>query len=764
MKALVEGTFAPALKHLEAGSVAEAVPSLVEIALTATNGWLRHIAQQTLSPLGSDASGTLLSALAGESSVLPGQRVFDSIAQEAREPLPRSMTPEMLAAFLAGEALESFEDTETAFAVINSAVAGKSELRNRAARVTARMSADAALPPLIWCALHLPSESERSSATHLLDRIVASDPALGMRLHHVQSTELKPGQLGWLSEMVSDQLPARNWMSDPTVCVPIFREAIKAMPDIVGEAGFVYSEPPTGVMASAYMRSMSALRDFFGGDPLPPVALSRHPQVAFPRLCRQGGPETLSVELLLAKTDISLPSIDVPFPKGQKEVELLVLIHAPGFVTPDDHKTIRVPRDRPSDVATFVLTPRILGEQAIDIKFMLGTVIIGQCCVVTTVTTEERSGEAPMILIDPVGDFAQLQDAAQAVLRVKTCMDGTLKWDLIKADTGLQALGASPDHFGKQAVDDWGKKQGPLIQRILTNELSESDLANVFALLSGVGHVLFAQIAPPTLAKELDSLQENALVVVDSDAEWIPWELLASHPNARDPNGKGRLWGERFVLIRAPVMTMPPNAEVAKPGVLSTILEHALLVVGDKIERPSRIASQTFRGMAKRAEPPFLEGNWNQLCANVAGKDIVHFACHGRSKPAPYHLSYQDGIGGVLIASQVHSLGLKWGAVVFANACSSGTAELLLADFQSFGQQFYYAGARPFIGTLGPVPEKEAAEFAGLFYEQFAFAGLPAGQAMRRAKQESQKKFKRPIWLFYCIYGNPSVVRRWSAA
>ena len=40
----------------------------------------------------------------------------------------------------------------------------------------------------------------------------------------------------------------------------------------------------------------------------------------------------------------------------------------------------------------------------------------------------------------------------------------------------------------------------------------------------------------------------------------------------------------------------------------------------------------------------------------------------------------------------------------------------------------------------------------------------PAGQAMRQAKIKAAQHFKIPIWLFYCLYGNASITRRWGTA
>lgn len=755
MKAVAQDAFEPVYTLLEAGRAIEAATALTQLILTTPNDTIRFIGQMALPTLAPYASAPLLSALDGNAPVQPDVDAFNASARRPEERFPKDMTPKVLAAFLAGEALEQFSDSTTAFSVVNLALAGKPELRARAARVTARMSAEVALPPLTWCALNLPSAQARDDATNLLDRIVANDPALGLRLHHIRATELKPDQLGWLNEIVAEGLEMRGWLADASVGVPILREAVRVMPNLVGEAGYVYSEPPTSVMASNFMRSMSSLRNWFGGA-LPRVKQRRYPKVTLPSECSLNDKVTLSVQLMLATVQGDR-SIDVEFPRDKAEVELEVLIHAPGFSAPDDHKTIRVPRDQPSEIAAFTLQPRVLGQQAIDIKFMLGTDIVGQCCAITEVRIHGVPlGLATTIVVDQIDDFTQLHTTAQAVLRVKTLRDGVLAWSLQKPDSGLVPLGRSAAGVTVEQAASFGERQKPHIREMLESELGAAEMTSVLSQLSTLGYELYAQIAPATLKAELDVLQENALVVIDSDADWIPWELLASDPT--EP-----LWGERFVLIRAPVMTRPPIAKVAEPAELSPSLDRALLVVGDEISQPTRLSSLIFRGMAPRAEPILREKDFDELCRNVAGKDIVHFACHGRGQPN-YHLSFKAGVSGHLLPGQAHALGLKWGAVVFANACGSATGDLLAAAFQSFGREFYYAGARPFIGTLGPVPEAEAAEFAALFYEQFALAGLPAGQAMRLARRESRSRFKRPVWLFYCLYGNPSLVRRWSAA
>jgi CHAT domain-containing protein len=186
------------------------------------------------------------------------------------------------------------------------------------------------------------------------------------------------------------------------------------------------------------------------------------------------------------------------------------------------------------------------------------------------------------------------------------------------------------------------------------------------------------------------------------------------------------------------------------------------VIVGDMINDGTHLHERTFGNYSDRARPPLVEPDWNSLRSTVKDKDIIHFVCHGRGENL--YLSYAADPGSRLSINQVSQLGFHAGAVVFANACRSATASPLLSDFQSFGRAFYLAGARPYIRTLGPVPQSLAVEFSAMFYSYFALEGLPAAQAMRMTRQQAAKTFKRPVWLFYCLYGNTSVTRRWSAA
>lgn len=96
---------------------------------------------------------------------------------------------------------------------------------------------------------------------------------------------------------------------------------------------------------------------------------------------------------------------------------------------------------------------------------------------------------------------------------------------------------------------------------------------------------------------------------------------------------------------------------------------------------------------------------------------------------------------------------------MFANACGSAQSSVMLAEMENFGFEFYSRGARPFVGTIGPIPKDDARQFAQLFYASFIGRGMSAGDALFKTKREAARVMKRPSWMFYCLYG-PASSRR----
>jgi hypothetical protein len=750
------------IEHLRAADVQRARDDLLAFAIAEPDPAIRAIAGRALPAFGLDASAPLLATLSGQPGLKPPRAVYPTIREEARARFS-GMNQRELAKVFAAEALQQFTDDDTARAITSAALAWEGEPQAFAERVLARMPVEAALPELAWSSVNRPDAADRAGAHGLLDRIVKRDPDLGIDTHRFGPNEAIPGGLDWLEEIAGRAPNTRDWTAYLYIAVPVLREAIALMPRAVlhtipetaqaalrGASDFVRSVPTTGLFDSVK-------RTFGFGGARRATRLPRYPQARFPERCKRDDEAVLEVRLLPTAADGTHAPFEVPFEKGAETTELVVLAHCSGFEITEKSGLLHVPREGPSDTATFHMRASHVGEWVIDIKFMLGTAELCHCVVPTAVVLDAATGGNAML--NPVEHFTEdalhRHGEASIVLQVKTNFTTErLDWSVLEPGAReARNLGSSPQRFNNAAIDTWNEQNAQTLRDLVEADLK--DLNGALAFVSGQGSSLFEQVVPEAAADELRKLPPDALVVIESDADWVPWELLAI-------DAGGPPLGDRFVLVRAPLVTKrptkPPNAPTAVPATLT----RALLVVGDDIKNHATLSEQTFGTYADRASPPLVEPNWERLTSNAKDRDIVHFVCHGRGKIL--YLSYGADPGSRFAAKQAHELGFLPGAVVFANACKSGTASAQLSDFQSFGREFYLAGARPYIGTLGPVPQSLAVPFSALFYSFFALQGLSAAQAMRLARHEAAKTFKRPVWLLYCLYGNTPMARRWSAS
>jgi len=736
--------------------------NLVKVAITEPNPVVRAIVGHALPKLGLDGSSPLLAAFSK-----PDAKLFREIYPTFRDRIRaryNSVGPGPISAYLAEEALQQFSDNGTARALTSAALTWAGAPQMRAERVLANMPVEAALPQLTWSALNGGNSIERAAAYDLLGRIVKGDARLNVGPHRYGAGQIVSGGLDWITEIAGGS-SARDWTSYPDIAIPVLRGAISAMPREAAPAPAPKStQEATRIAADLAPGTGGSLLDTMkrsfswgglGGKPkLPAVKLTRHPHAEFPANCHLGDSVVLKVRVLPSQADGTLSPFDVPFKENAATVDIIVIPTAVGFTFEEGYRTLKVPRDGPSDTAVFHARAREAGDWVVDVKLILDAVEVCHFAVRSVVSEMPTAGEA---VLHPVEHFSESaldrHGRIRAMFTVKMDHDTErLEWSVIEPGaTAPRALGHTDLKFTSDEIARWNKTNAEFIAGLVEKDLT--DRAGALGQLKADGNELFEQIAPRKFAEELAKLSPGDLIVIESDADWVPWELLAAEPNSD-------LLGDRFVIVRSPIIKkgdeLPPNA----PKAVSPTLQEALVIVGNEIEGDD-LARQTFGDYAKRAKKPLKQPDWTQLQAAVKGKDIIHFVCHGRG--SKLYLDYGKDAGSKLLVKQAHQLGFDPGAVVFANACSSATASPLLSSFQSFGKEFYLAGARPYIGTLGPVPLALAVRFSALFYTHFALEGLSAADAMRLARIDAAKTFPRPVWLLYCLFGNTSVTRRWSA-
>lgn len=152
--------------------------------------------------------------------------------------------------------------------------------------------------------------------------------------------------------------------------------------------------------------------------------------------------------------------------------------------------------------------------------------------------------------------------------------------------------------------------------------------------------------------------------------------------------------------------------------------------------------------------------------------NVIHFAGHAQFDPKQPDLSALVLDKGELFLAQKIRRLLIGRPLVFLNACDSArapTAEAsqdaqVLQSLATYLEQpaeglaasFLYGGALGCIGSLWPVYDEPASDFAIEFYKE-VLGGNVIGEAMRLARREAKRKHPQHLtWATFVLYGNPT--------
>ncbi len=798
-KTVLSETFGSITKNLlsmGAADRASGVQQLIRIALTDGRWHIRNCAMHALPVLRSDGSFSLLAALCGRSPVTLTDAEIARLAQEASKhntfrlrgasPNDRERMQEALLAYLSSEALERFTDAPTASALTTLAISDDPVAAERAVYVLLRMQVDVCAPLLFFASVNAPLHEAREAAFSVLASVLNGRSRGEHALRKIGLQKLDTStSLDWILELRQRCQALPDWASDPStggsLCWSSDREATKLLlgaaliltPQIEGEnrTDITYYSPPLWDRFTGYLEQLRAVAR---REKTPASIVSRQPVVDFPSRCLHGTPAQLSLHLAphISGGMNATDNLSVRFEQGKDHASLLVVVESTGFSVMPGHQVLHVPQTGTSETIRFTLVPTRPGDHAVELGFFRGAERIGYYTVNSRVvedtawnrTVQSVSVERAKIKAwDGIhGDDLRRRGSTRAVVFVDSAADGTMEFRLLDPAIGPEPLtiGKSPVPILPSQVSEWVACQNELVRSFLIEECpTDLDLQGAIMGLRAVGFGLFQQLVPASLTPRLEALPDGATVAIESNAHWVPWELLATR-------AAGPLLGERFQLIRIPRKPVLANDSLFDVVPLeSTIdtgtpIQRVLAVIGDEVLTGSQTHSTLTAHVFGAAAPivrGLLEGTLKDLHSEVKDADIVHFTCHGRSPP--YHLSLGPGLGRRFFVKQVQTLDLKPGAVVFANACSSAQSSLMLAELENIGFEFYLRGARPFLGTLGPVPRDDALCIARLFYAAFIGEGLSAGEALAKTRREAAKVLKRPTWMFYCLIG-PASARR----
>lgn len=152
-----------------------------------------------------------------------------------------------------------------------------------------------------------------------------------------------------------------------------------------------------------------------------------------------------------------------------------------------------------------------------------------------------------------------------------------------------------------------------------------------------------------------------------------------------------------------------------------------------------RAASEVANAAAYFTDPLVLQGpraTYTAVTEALAGREWVHFACHGMAdpyRPSSSRLILQDGH---LTVTDVARRTVQGAELAYVSACETARGGLSLADEGiTMASAFQLAGFRHAVGSLWNVLDRAAAQTADLFYQHLDFpGGTDPAVALHRAQ------------------------------
>jgi tetratricopeptide (TPR) repeat protein/class 3 adenylate cyclase len=290
--------------------------------------------------------------------------------------------------------------------------------------------------------------------------------------------------------------------------------------------------------------------------------------------------------------------------------------------------------------------------------------------------------------------------------------------------------------------------------------------------LRQLGRLMFDLFLPTQVQSFLKDLTPQTPLLISTNDTLMPWELvhdgteflalkcplgrrsLSSNQVRRNPSDPHA--GKSFLLIADPAGDLPEaDAEIA-----------ALMDLLDGLPEWSNYEVLARRGATKSEVLSHLSaGSW----------DVIHFSGHialDESGTQASSLLLADGE--VLTAEEIRRT-VRGTPLIFLNGCSSVKEDMdvpkesqgaaSLEEFvpyaglpvRGLASAFLLGGSAGFIGTLWPVYDTAARDFAVRFYRS-ALGGEAVGQALRQARETTTRENPaNPIWSSFVFYGDPTL-------
>lgn len=296
-------------------------------------------------------------------------------------------------------------------------------------------------------------------------------------------------------------------------------------------------------------------------------------------------------------------------------------------------------------------------------------------------------------------------------------------------------------------------------------------------LVGEVGEVMFRLIAPDRMRQYLSS-NPCSLTITTNDLE-LPWELMydESLEESASEAGLGFLclqrpiarmpMGRAFPRLR-PVTRQPDKLRFlliyADPDQNLAAAEREIDKIKTALEAGSRSSDDDIEVTTLRREE--VTGEKLNKALLTGRYDVIHFAGHAHFSEVDPDLSGLLLHGHERFLSQKIERFVEGQPLVFLNACQTGrtanadapqsVGEYFWKPAEGLASAFLYGGALGCVGSLWPVYDDPAAEFAIEFYNQ-VLEGQMLGEAMRLARRTTRERHPDSItWASFVLYGDPT--------
>lgn len=284
-------------------------------------------------------------------------------------------------------------------------------------------------------------------------------------------------------------------------------------------------------------------------------------------------------------------------------------------------------------------------------------------------------------------------------------------------------------------------------------------------VLADVGAMLFRLMIPEQFEQYFAD-GRCSFTITTNELE-LPWELM-------------RVGEDRVLCLERSVGRMPmgralPRAmrRVTRPPRRRFLLVHA--DPDENLPESKReirtLADHLANELKDEATVEVLEGKDStatklNYCLRKGAFDVLHYSGHAQFNAGNADLSgLYLGDRSIFYAQKIRRL-LEGQPLVFLNACESGAVSdeaapptlgfHLASPAEGLASAFVYGGALGCIGTLWPVYDESAAEFATEFYRH-ALREERIGEALRLARVATKSKFPSDnTWAAFVLYGDPT--------